>query len=118
MTVTTLVTINASISGGQDTPLTTLALGPTTLTTALDNLKQSYTLAGGDNTITLPTGTQGVIVEPPSSNAVALEMRRTGGANGLQLNPALPFGPWYPVSGTTTMIINAGGAVTVNVRFL
>jgi hypothetical protein len=68
---------------------------------------QTVTLASGDNTLTIPTGTKLVQVVPPTTNAIVLKTGTGGNGWTLQPNMANLF-TWSAGS----LIINAASTVT------
>lgn len=71
-------------------------------------------LAGGDNTITVPTSTgstlAGVTIVPPSGNTEALILKGVGGDTGIALHKTDPTSLGLD-SGVTSFVLNAAGAV-------
>lgn len=66
-------------------------------------------LAGGDNTISTPAGTQLVAIKPPTTNSQALKAKGAGADTGWTLQPNIPaIFTWS----AGTLIINAAGPVT------
>lgn len=64
---------------------------------------QTVTLAAGDNTLTIPTGTTLVQVKPPTTNAIVLKLKGAGADTGFTLQPNTP-----------TLITWAAGAIIIN----
>ena len=76
---------------------------------------QLYTLASGDNTITLPTGgstVKSATIIPPSGNTQALTLKGVTVDTGLVLSLTEPMTLTFKASPATTFLIVAGGTVT------
>ncbi len=67
--------------------------------------------ASGNNTITIPTGTTLVVIEPPSDNTQALLLKGATGDTGIDCDPNSPI-VVSPSTAETTIVVNAAGIVT------
>lgn len=73
-------------------------------------------LVSGNNAVTIPTGATGLIIQPPGGNAVALTLKGVNTDTGVALHLT---NPTYIGLGTgATVVLNAGGSVTVNLIWL
>ncbi len=100
---------------------TTATAGPTGLprvltpwgvagTTTFDEVDVKQ-LASGDNVFTVPSSPAspvGVIIVPPSGNAIVLTLKGAAGDTGLKINKTVPT-VWFfdPVATPATFIVNA-----------
>src|SRR5436190_23258670 len=80
--------------------------------------KSRAVLANGDNTITIPSGTTLVAVVPPTGNTQALKWKGNAADTGTPMQKTTPFLASWDTGVATTLIINAAGAVTVDVLCL
>jgi hypothetical protein len=108
--------LSAGLSTGEK------VIGPTTIIGAnLIGEIRDLTLASGDNVITVPTGATAVWIVPSSTNTQALKVRTNLDAAdaGLPISASDPFGPWsFRALGVTTITINAGGSVPVELSYI
>ncbi len=101
--------LSGQVSGTLDTQSAPSPISMATLSvTGVVDERLIVNLSSGDNTITLPTGTLLVILQPPAANAQTL---------GLGASAALPIDPtaWSAFklrASTASIVVNAGGAVT------
>jgi hypothetical protein len=80
-----------------------------TFSSAVGQIQPNVTLASGDTTITIPAGTQVIVLSPPAASAVVLKLRAAGPIDVFTLRPNMPnVFTWS--SGTVT--INAASQVT------
>lgn len=70
-------------------------------------------LTTGANTVTLPTGTSTVVVQPPAGNTVAVALTALSSVSTTTSALVLPL-----LAGTTTLGLTSAGAVTVQVLCL
>jgi len=68
-------------------------------------------LSSGNNTITVPSGSKGVTMKPPSSNTQALILKGVAGDTGVGIHKTDPTSIGLETT-TTTFVINAAGSVT------
>jgi hypothetical protein len=73
-------------------------------------------LVSGNNTITLPTGTQVVLIVPPAGSANAKTLKGVNGDTGIALNPALPT-LLTVASSVTSIVINATSGETIQIAY-
>ena len=111
---TASIELRGTISG---LPIGSMAIQPSAITmTAAIGERDLQNLAMGDNTITIPTGTEMVIITPPSGNATAIILKGAGGDTGRRLHNTR----WNPISfdsSVTSFILNAAAGVN-NVEFI
>lgn len=97
-------------------------IGPNTITGAnLIGEIRDVALASGDNTITVPTGATAVWIVPSSTNTFALKVRTNldNADTGLPISASDPFGPYsFRGLAVTSLIINAGGSVNVELSYI
>ena len=87
--------------------------GPLTIPGAVSIGEQVVlSLASGDNTIAIPTGSVAVLIVPPTNNSASLTLRHNALSVGISLAPGLPFGPYAFPATVTSLILNSGGAVS------
>lgn len=72
---------------------------------------QIIALSSGANTITPPTGTQGVVIKPPSGNTVTLTLKGVTGDTGVGLH--LTDHSSLGLAGVTAFCITTNGSVTL-----
>lgn len=76
---------------------------------------QIYTLASGDNTITLPTGgsvVKSATIIPPSGNTQSITIKGVTGDTGLVLSLTEPTTLTFKATPATTFLIVTGGIIT------
>lgn len=73
-------------------------------------------LALGDNTISVPAGTNFILIIPPSGSTIVKKLKGVAGDTGWVLAKTLPT--TISVTVGSTYIINAAAAETVYVAFL
>ena len=96
--------LSASEPAGQRT------LGPLSIPgTVIVGETLSLALASGDNTITVPTGSIGVVIVPPTAGTAALKYRTSSNATdgGLPISPSFPSIHVFAAPAPTSIIINA-----------
>ena len=109
--------LSVTVTGDGVSESFTPATSPVVNTAAPAGGPVDVSLSSGDNTITVPTGTKGFLIVPPSASAVAKKLKGAGGDTGFGLAPALPSAIMVP-TGTATIIINAASAETVSIHWL
>ena len=88
------------------------SLGPFTFTFSDTENDTVQSLASGNNTITVPSGSAGVWIIPPVGSTIALEFA------GVRINPASPtFINFDPAAVPSSFVVNAAGTVAVGFRF-
>ena len=73
--------------------------------------RQIVNLSSGANTITLPSGTRFVHIQPPAGNAQTITLKGVSGDTGVALHKT----NWTALSlesGVTSLVLTAGGSVT------
>lgn len=109
------VTISGSVTG--------LAGGTFTISIAqLTNAsatgpQSAYALSTGNNTVTIPTGAEGVIIEPRSGNTVALTYKDVGGATGIPMSLVKPYMASFG-AGATSFVLSAASSTTVDLIWI
>lgn len=105
-TATVSLSVNTSglVPGGGGASLSTLLSAPIG-----EVLVQ--TLASGNNSITVPSGSSYVLIQPPSANTVALVLKGVNGDTGVSIHPSNPF-LLSLASSATSFVINAASATT------
>ena len=78
----------------------------------------SRTLAEGDNTVTLATWASGLLMIPPSGNAVALIIKGEAGDLGIPVSPNQPTFIPFPESPPDTIVVNAASDIDDLTTFL
>lgn len=81
-----------------------------TLTTSKGTL-DVVTLASGANTVTYQSGSQLVVVAPPSANTIAMTLKGASGDTGVALHPTNPSQIAVHTS-TSAFLISAGGTIS------
>ena len=79
------------------------SFGPYTVTGSITPVIAYQNLASGDNAFSVPAGSVGMIIIPPSTNGVALRLKGTSGANATVTVTAAS-------SAITAVAVAAGGA--------
>lgn len=74
-------------------------------------------LSPGDNSISVPTGAQGVLIVPPTSSVIVKKLKGAGGDTGVVISPSLCTMLSLP-SGATTLLINAASGETITLLWL
>ncbi len=74
-------------------------------------------LASGANTLTPPTGTQGVIIVPPIGSVVTKTLKGVTGDMGIPINNTLPTVISLP-SGAGAFVVTASSTETITVLWL
>lgn len=69
----------------------------------------TVSLASGDNSITVPTGTSFILFVPPTSNTEVIKVKGNAGDTGVQISKVLPTVLTWDATGS--LILNAGGSV-------
>lgn len=72
----------------------------------------SASLSAGANTISVPSGVNGVKIKPLPSNVVTLTLKGVTGDTGVPISPSQPSYLALP-TGASTFVITAGGSATV-----
>lgn len=89
----------------------TVQVGPASLElTAAIGSREVRTLASGDTTISLPTGTSAVFIRPPSGNTIALSWMGAEGETAFRLHDT----NWSLISvhsATTEIVLSAGSTL-------
>lgn len=96
------LTLSGTLSGfpsGQRTISVSLPI-----TSAID-VSYEPVLAIGNNTITVPAGANGVIIDPPSANTIVVTLRGTGTDTGVTLHRTLATA-WLFDSSQVTFVLN------------
>ena len=87
---------------------------PTSVNTSAPGTTSMPALSGGDNTITIPTGTEWVMIVPASTNTAVLTLKGDAADVGLELSKTRPA--LISVNtGTTSLILNASAGVSAGV---
>lgn len=74
-------------------------------------------LAGSNNSITVPPGAQAILILPDSASTVAKTLKGANGDTGFALATNKPSLLSFP-PGTTTLILSAASAETVKIHWL
>ena len=102
----------AGVQTGAQSGNTADPLGPYTVQFTATSYEVAIDLTTGTNTITVPTGAGGVVINPPAGSVVTLEL--TIGF----INPGSPtFWNFDPANAPTSFTITAGAPVIVVFRF-
>lgn len=98
-------------------PFGSLSVGPINITGNIAPQLSLVNLASGFNSITVPSGAIGVIITPPTTNAVALTLKGVTGDTGISIPAAATS---LVTFGTTpsTIGITAASATTGNTQFI
>lgn len=73
-------------------------------------------LSSGNNTITVPSGSTGVTIIPPSNNSTSMILKGVAGDTGINLALTSPTSIGL-ATGVASFVITTGGAIT-GVRFI
>src|SRR5215475_585895 len=87
-----------------------------TLTGAVLQIQYPITLANGDNTLSIPTGTTMIVLKPPATNSNALKNKGAGGDTGWTLQPNQPN--VFTYFGGNIVINSAGSTANVFIAYL
>lgn len=114
MAVAATLTISGTKSG---TPTGTDIIGPLTITNNTSVANDSATaLSSGNNSVSVPTGAVGVIIQPPASNTILVTLKGVNGDTGVGLNKTLPTVLELDTT-QTSFVLNAASPVTVQLNF-
>ncbi len=109
--------ISVAVAGDGVAETFTPATSPIINTAAPAGGPLSVALTSGDNTLTVPPGSQGLVLVPPSSSVVAKKLKGVGGDTGFTLSATLPSVLMLP-PGTATVLINAASSETVLIHWV
>ena len=106
-----VVTVGSSASAV--TGFGTIGISGITVTGTLNPpVASSLNLVSGNNTITAPAGAAGVVIVPPSANAVVLIYKTTSGDAGVAIPVATPSIFFFSGSPPATIYLNAASNTT------
>ena len=114
MAIQSTVTLKVSCSGDvtcTDQP------ADITNTTAPSGGPVNTVLSAGNNTITVPTGSRGVMIRPPVGSTNVKILKGVGGDTGITMDPAQPFYLPFAVSPPANFVINSAGIETVGIHW-
>ncbi len=117
MAKTTTTSISVAVSGDGVAATYTPASAPITNTTGPAGGPVDVALSSGDNTITVPSGSKGMLLVPPATSSVVKKLKGDAGDTGFTIAPALPSVLALP-TGTTSILINAASSETVSIHWL
>ena len=105
------VAISGILTG---TPTGTQLIGPNTISGNSSNDYQTtaVTLSSGANTITIPSWAAGVIIQPNTSNAVALTLKGVTGDTGIAISSTAPTLLSFAASPPSTFVITAASTLS------
>lgn len=111
------MTVSVNISGSVTSlPTGSKVFGSSISGTGTIGTVTDLTLAAGDNTVNVPTGAIGVLIDPPSANTVVLKLKGAAGDTGVVIHPTnatlLSLG-----STQTSFIVNAASLTTGTTEF-
>jgi hypothetical protein len=72
---------------------------------------QNIALSMGANTITIPTGTTMMVIQPPAGNTILVTLKGVAGDTGIPLHKTLATGPINLDSTAATFVLNAASAI-------
>lgn len=117
MAATAVVQITGTVFGLPEGG--TKVLGPLTLVNVTSPAKEdTITLAGGTNTLTLPTGTRLVLIIPPTGNVTTISLKGLTSDVGVQLDPGVPSLVAVPASLLTLVLTAQTNIIGVRVLYL
>jgi hypothetical protein len=88
--------------------------GPLSNNEATTNIQ----LASGFNSVAVPAGATGVIIIPPTANAVALTLKGVTGDTGIAISPSQPSLIMFATSPPASFGVTAAGATTGETAFI
>lgn len=106
---TGFLAISGEVSGSRTstTAPKPLSIPVISASSAVDD-ERVVSLSSGDNSITIPTGATAVVLIPPAANVQTLALGASGIVPIHATNPTL----LSLRSGTTSLVVNAGGSVS------
>ncbi len=111
MSKTSQIAISLSVSGDS---MTLAFTSPIQENTASPGEQQPVVLSSGDNTITVPTGASGVLIQPAATSTVSKRIKGNAADVGFPISPSASA--YLPIpSGATSFVLNASGAETISI---
>ena len=118
MAKTSTVTLVVAIQGDGINTSYTPPGAPIINTTAPAGGPITVTLASGDNTLTVPPGSLGLLIVPSSTSTVVKKLKGIGGDTGFTISSSRITGPIGLPVGATTLLLNASGIEDITVQWL
>lgn len=96
------------------TPQGTIRIGPLSITPNGSNDFQSsqQTLPSGNNSITVPSWAVGVLIQPPTGNAVVITLKGVNGDTGTVISPSGPTLISLTAGSVSTFVLNAASTIS------
>ncbi len=117
MAKTSTTSISVEVTGDGVTASYTPPSAPVVNTTAPAGGPVSVTLSTGDNTITVPSGTQAFLLVPPATSTVVKLLKGAAPDTGFAIALAQPSFIAVPAA-TATILVNAASGETVSIHWL
>jgi hypothetical protein len=115
MAKTSQVTIQVQISGDGETSTYNPPAVPVVNAAAPNGGTVALVLVAGNNTITPPVGSTGVVIIPDVASANVKKIKGVGGDTGITIAPAAPT--FLALGSTGTFVINAVAGETVQLHW-
>jgi hypothetical protein len=118
--VTPMATVNIQSVAGFPTPDGgTENIGPINVVGTITPQRTFLNLASGNNAITVPANSVGVVITPPAANVVALKYKTTSGDVGINIpQGASSIEIFDPSNLPATIYLNAASLTTGNTALL
>jgi hypothetical protein len=105
------VSSTRSISTGMGDDITFSRIDSAATNATAPGVVEKKDLSSGNNTITVPSGSKGVTLKPPSANTQALILKGVNGDTGVGIHKTDPTSIGLETT-TTSFVVNAAGSVT------
>ena len=74
------------------------------------------TLSSGDNTVSVPTGAKGMVMEPPAASTAVLRLKHYAGETGFALRAGEASAIPLP-SGTSSVLVNSSAVAVIKLHW-